>query len=38
MVEHNNGGNIFSHIKSLHLDLAIDVPKSYIEKIYDVAI
>ena len=38
MVEHNNGGNIFSHIKSLNLDLAIDVPKSYIEKIYDVAI
>ena len=38
LVEINNGGNIFNHIKSLNLDLAIDVPKNYIEKIYDVAI
>ena len=38
MVEVNNGGNIFNHIKNLKLDLAIDVPRSYIEKIYDVAI
>lgn len=38
MIEYNNGGNIFQHIKSLNLDMAIDVPRSYIEKIYDVAI
>ena len=38
MVESHNGGNIFNHIKSLNLDLAIDVPRSYIEKIYDVSI
>ena len=38
MAEMNNGGNIFSYIKSLNLDLAIDVPRSYIEKIYDVTI
>ena len=38
MTENNNGGNIFSHIKSLNLNLAIDVPRSYIEMIYDVAI
>ena len=38
MVENNNDSNIFNHIKGLDLDLAIDVPKSYIEKIYDVAI
>lgn len=38
MVEFNNGGNIFSHIKRLNLNLAIDVPRSYIEMIYDVAI
>ena len=38
MVENNNGGNIFSHIKRLNLNLAIDVPRTYIEMIYDVAI
>jgi len=38
MVEANNGGNIFNHIKRLNLNLAIDVPRSYIETIYDVAI
>ena len=38
MVENNNGGNIFNYIKRLNLNLAIDVPRSYIETIYDVAI
>ena len=38
MVENNNGGNIFGYIKRLNLNLAIDVPRSYIETIYDVAI
>ena len=38
MVEYNNAGSIFSHIKSLDLDLAIDVPRSYLETIYDVTI
>ena len=38
MVESNNGGNIFNYIKRLNLNLAIDVPRSYIETIYDVAI
>ena len=38
MAENNNGGNMFQHIKRLNLNLAIDVPRSYIEMIYDVAI
>lgn len=38
MVEANNGGNIFGYIRRLNLNLAIDVPRSYIETIYDVAI
>lgn len=38
MVEVNNGGRIYDHIKSLNLDLAIDVPRHYIELLYDVAI
>jgi len=38
MVEANNGGSIFQYIKRLNLNLAIDVPRSYIENIYDVAI
>ena len=38
MVEVNNGGRIYDHIKSLQLDLAIDVPRSYLETLYDVAI
>ncbi len=38
MAENNSGGNIFQHIKRLNLNLAIDVPRSYIEMIYDVAI
>ena len=38
MVEVNNGGRIYDHIKSLELDLAIDVPRSYLETLYDVAI
>ena len=29
---------MFAHIKSLNLNLSIDVPKSYIEKIYDITI
>lgn len=38
MVEINNNGRIFDFIKSQELDLAIDVPRSYLETIYDVAI
>ena len=38
MVEMNNGGSIFQHIKDLNLDLAIDVPRTYLEKLYDVTI
>ena len=38
MVENNNNGNIFQYIKRLNLNLGIDVPRSYIEMIYDVAI
>lgn len=38
MCEHAQGGSMFGHIKSLNLNLSIDVPKSYIEKIYDIAI
>lgn len=38
MVEVNNGGRIYDYIKSLELDLAIDVPRSYLETVYDVAI
>ncbi len=38
MVESNKGGNIFQHIKRQNLNLGIDVPRSYIEFIYDVAI
>ena len=38
MVEKNKDGNIYQHIKSLNLNLAIDVPRSYIELIYDVVI
>ena len=38
MVEVNNAGRIYDHIKSLQLDLAIDVPRSYLETLYDVAI
>lgn len=38
MVEANNGGSIFQYIKRLNLNLAIDVPRSYIENIFDIAI
>lgn len=38
MVENTTGGNIFNYIKKMNLNLAIDVPRSYIEMIYDVAI
>ena len=38
MVEINNHGRIFDYIKSLELDLAIDVPRSYLETLYDVTI
>ena len=38
MSEINNNGSIFSYIKGLELDLAIDVPRSYLETVYDVAI
>ena len=38
MVDNNNGGNIYSHIRKQNLNLSIDVPRSYIEMIYDVVI
>ena len=38
MVEVNNNGRIFDYIKSLELDLAIDVPRTYLETLYDVTI
>ena len=38
MIESNSGGNIFNYIRRLNLNLAIDVPRSYIETIYDVVI
>ena len=38
MSEINNHGRIFDYIKSLDLDLAIDVPRSYLETLYDVTI
>ena len=38
MTEVNNNGSIFQYIKGLELDLAIDVPRSYLETLYDVAI
>jgi|694.fasta_scaffold90130_2 hypothetical protein len=38
MIELTNAGNMYQYIKSLKLDLAIEVPKSYRERIYDVAI
>lgn len=38
LCEHAKGGSMFAHIKSLNLNLSIDVPKSYIEKIYDITI
>lgn len=38
MSEMNNNGSIFQYIKSLELDLAIDVPRSYLETLYDVTI
>ena len=38
MIELTNAGNMYQYIASLKLDLAIDVPKAYRERIYDVAI
>jgi serine/threonine protein kinase len=36
--ENTNGGNMYQYIESLGLNLAIQVPLSYIELIYDCAI
>lgn len=36
--ENTNGGNMYQYIESLGLNLAITVPMSYIELIYDCAI
>jgi hypothetical protein len=38
MLELNNGGNMYTHIESLNLDLAMEVPRTYLELIYDVGI
>ena len=38
MTELNNGGNMYAYIESLKLDLAMEVPRSYLELIYDVGI
>lgn len=38
MTELNNGGNMFDYIKSLNLDLSLDVPRRYRELVFDVAI
>ena len=38
MSESHNGGNMFQQVKRLNLNLGIDVPRSYIETIYDIAI
>jgi serine/threonine protein kinase len=38
LCECTNGGNMYQYIESLQLNLAINVPISYIELIYDCAI
>ena len=38
LCEFTNGGNMYQHIESLGLNLALNVPLSYIEMIYDCAI
>lgn len=38
LVECTNGGNMYQHIEQLGLNLALSVPLSYIEMIYDCAI
>ena len=38
LCECSNGGNMYQYIESLQLNLAINVPQSYIELIYDCAI
>lgn len=38
MVECNNGGSLYSHVEKLRLNLAQEVPISYIKFIYDVVI
>ena len=38
MSEMTNGGNMYQHIEKLELDLGMDVPRSYLELVYDVGI
>ena len=38
MVENTTNGNMYHHIESLKLDLAMEVPRPYLELIYDVGI
>ena len=38
MSEMTNGGNMYQYIEKLELDLGMDVPRSYLELIYDVGI
>lgn len=38
MTELHNGGTMFDYIRSLRLDLSLDVTRKYRELVYDVAI
>lgn len=38
MTEMYNGGNMFDYIRSLNLDLSLDVTRKYREHVFDVAI
>ena len=38
MSELTNGGNMYQYVEKLNLDLGMDVPRSYLELIYDVGI
>lgn len=38
MSEVTNGGNMYQYIEKLNLDLAMDVPRSYLELVFDVGI
>ena len=38
LCENTNGGTVYSYIETLNLNLALNVPQSYIELIYDCAI
>jgi len=38
MTEMTNGGNMYQYVEKLKLDLAMDVPRSYLELIYDAGI